>query len=257
MRIRHKISAAVVVLMAAAPAIAAADGFFDSAGVKIHYLDRGEGEPVLLIHGYSANARLNWGVSGVTPLLSAKYRVVAIDNRGHGESDKPERVEDYGVNMVEDAVRLLDHLKIEKAHVAGYSMGGMITLKLLTLHPERVKSAVIGGIGWLQPRPLLEERADDGPILGPNKAQAACRRSFPRLSITREELKAIRTPMTVVIGENDQFREPMVIPFSEVRPDVPVVLVPGANHMSCIAKPEFRESIREFIDGRAESDSGP
>ncbi|MBI4615024.1 MAG: alpha/beta fold hydrolase, partial [Planctomycetes bacterium] len=98
---------------------------FDSAGVTIRYDVRGEGEPVLLIHGLNASARLNWELPGITARLAKNYRVIALDNRGHGGSGRPVGEEEYGVKMAEDAVRLLDHLGVEKAHVVGYSMGGM------------------------------------------------------------------------------------------------------------------------------------
>src|SRR5580704_16817637 len=100
-----------------ADALRAEDRFFDSNGVKIHYAVEGKGEPVLLIHGFSANAQMNWGNQGIISALAKDYRVIALDNRGHGKSDKPHDPKSYGQEMVEDAVRLLDHLKIEKAHV--------------------------------------------------------------------------------------------------------------------------------------------
>ena len=76
--------------------------------------------------------------------------MIALDLPGHGGSDKPEKPEAYGPQMAEDVVLLMDHLKIKKAHIVGYSLGGMITVKLLTLHPDRVLSATVGGMGWVQ-----------------------------------------------------------------------------------------------------------
>src|SRR6516164_1389375 len=113
---------------------AAEDQFFDSNGVKIRYTVQGQGEPVLLIHGFTANIEKNW-TPDLMKTLTKDFQVIALDNRGHGKSDKPHDPKKYGMEMAEDAVRLLDHLKIKKAHIVGYSMGAMITNKLMTTYP--------------------------------------------------------------------------------------------------------------------------
>ena len=123
---------------------------FMSKDVKIHYVVQGKGEPVILVHGLDSSAKMNWEMPGTVAELAKHYQVIAFDNRGHGQSDKPQAEGQYGVQMVEDVVRLMDHLNLPKAHVVGYSLGGMIALKLPTLHPERVSSAVLGGMGWLR-----------------------------------------------------------------------------------------------------------
>src|SRR2546423_10416220 len=116
-------------LLAAPSSLRAEDHFFDSNGVKIHYIVEGKGEPVVLIHGFTADIDKNWRTGFaigpdnqrrgpmIIEALSRNYRVIALDNRGHGKSDKPHDVKQYGNEMVEDVVRLLDHLKIGKAHV--------------------------------------------------------------------------------------------------------------------------------------------
>ena len=130
-------------LLVAPAALRAEDRYFDSKGVKIRYRVEGQGEPVLLIHGYAGD--LDFGKQTLIPALAKDHQVIAYDSRGHGKSDKPHDSKQYGLEMVEDAVRLLDHLKIKKAHVIGYSMGALITHKLLTLHPNRVLTATLGG----------------------------------------------------------------------------------------------------------------
>ncbi len=233
----------------------AGENFFDSGGVKIHYLDEGAGEPVLLIHGFNASARTNWGLPGVIRNLTPHYRVIAMDCRGHGQSDKPTEVQDYGVKMVEDVIALLDHLKIEKAHIVGYSMGGMITMKLLATHPERVKSAVVGGMGWFHTRwgqPLRLEAP--GTLRGAeSSSREACFKGFLALQVSEEEIKAIKTPMTILIGENDPIRKRYVQPLMKIRPDIPVVVLDKSNHLSAIRNAEFKDSIRTFLDGQAGS----
>jgi pimeloyl-ACP methyl ester carboxylesterase len=119
---------------------------FDSAGVPINFTDMGgDGEPVVLIHSFTSTSDM-WTKAGFEP--SDDFRFIALDVRGHGQSGKPDDPAAYGGEMVDDVVRLMDHLELEDAHVAGYSMGAEIALKLATEHPDRVRSLVAGGSGW-------------------------------------------------------------------------------------------------------------
>src|SRR5262245_3456323 len=99
---------------------------FSSGGVKIAYATRGQGEPVVLVHGWLASAGMNWELPGISKLLAQDFQVIEMDVRGHGLSDKPKQEEQYGEELVQDVARLLDHLKIKRAHIVGYSMGGII-----------------------------------------------------------------------------------------------------------------------------------
>src|SRR5208282_1322320 len=99
------------------------------------------------IHGFGANLDMQWVLPGVARALAKGHRVIAYDSRGHGKSGKPHDPKAYGVQMIEDPVRLLDHLKIKKAHVIGYSMGAMIAAKLLAAHPDRLLTVTLGGAG--------------------------------------------------------------------------------------------------------------
>src|SRR5665648_495242 len=122
---------------------------FDSGGVRIAYRDEGEGEPILLIHGFASNAATNWADPGwISLLVQSGRRVIAYDNRGHGLSEKLYDPSLYSAtSMAEDALRLLDHLGIERADVLGYSMGARIAAFLVLRHPERVRSVILGGLG--------------------------------------------------------------------------------------------------------------
>ncbi len=128
-----------------------ADQFFDADGVCIRYVDVGEGDPVILLHGFALSVEMNWAPSGLLESLPGEFRLIALDLRGHGKSDKPGESEGYGPEFVNDVLRLMDHLGIGPAYVVGYSMGGRIALKLLTEHPGRVRAAVLGGSGWAPP----------------------------------------------------------------------------------------------------------
>ena len=122
---------------------------FNSDGVSIAYVDEGEGEPILLIHGFASNIAANWRDAGwIRALAEAGRRVIAFDNRGHGQSEKLYDPSRYGApSMAEDARRLLDHLGIARADVMGYSMGARIATFLMLQHQERVRSAILAGVG--------------------------------------------------------------------------------------------------------------
>jgi pimeloyl-ACP methyl ester carboxylesterase len=121
--------------------------YFDSAGVRIRYIDQGTGPAIMLVHGFTATIETSWIDTGVLPDLAHDHRVIALDLRGHGKSDKPRDPRAYD-ELGMDLVRLLDHLGIERAHVVGYSLGAIIVAKLLTTHPQRFLSAVLGGAAY-------------------------------------------------------------------------------------------------------------
>src|SRR6201993_3359429 len=122
---------------------------FPHAGMEIAFIDEGEGEPIVLVHGFASNKEVNWVAPGwITTLTRAGRRAIALDNRGHGASDKLYDPAAYhSAIMAEDVRALLDHLTIERADVMGYSMGARITAFLAVNHPARVRSAIFGGLG--------------------------------------------------------------------------------------------------------------
>lgn len=134
-------------------------GFFTTSdGVKIHYLTHGgTGSWVVLIHGYTDNAQRMWFNTGIAPELAKRHRVVAIDNRNHGQSDKPVA---GGTGRAQDVIELMDHLKIDRAHIHGYSMGGGIVGQLLAMIPGRFMTAGFGGSGMTETNPEYRARAE-------------------------------------------------------------------------------------------------
>jgi pimeloyl-ACP methyl ester carboxylesterase len=264
----------------------AEDFTFDSAGVKIHYTLEGKGEPVILIHGYAASIGANWGAPGVIKGLADRYQVIAIDNRGHGQSEKPHDSAAYGNKMVDDVVRLMDHLKIKKAHVVGYSMGGFITEALLVDHSNRLLTATLGGAGWLDAKDQaqkdrmkdLAESLEQGKGIGPliialnpvgappptpqaiemtNKmflaqndalALAAVARGMSQFTALSEtKMRAEKVPMLALIGEVDPLKAG-VDQLSTMVPKMKVVVIPGANHLTAFANPLFISSLKTFLD---------
>ncbi len=240
----NKLSQLLLALVVAGAGAAGAEEF-DSGGVKIHYQVEGTGEPVILIHGLLANARLNWEWPGIIAELATDRRVIALDCRGHGLSDKPLGDDQYGVKMVDDVVRLMDHLNLKKADIVGYSMGGAITMKFMVLYPERVRSAVLGGMGWMNSDNVFPGNGRE------NKGQTAidaCIRGFKGLAVSAEDVRGIKTPFLVIIGDNDSLRQKYVEPLRQLRPDVPVKIVKGADHLTCVAHPKFKQEIKGFLN---------
>ena len=275
---------AVVLLTAGMSTVAfGQDKFFDSQGVRIRYIEQGAGEPVVLVHGYTATIERNWIVSGVFQQLAKNFRVIALDCRGHGKSDKPHDTKQYGQEMVLDIVRLLDHLKVQKAHIVGYSMGGIITAKLLTMKPERFLTATLGGNGGLlapteleiklfeqlaadmekgslrtlilaltpkdQPRPTEEQiKQSDAIFLAGQDvaALAAVVRSNVDLAISEAQVAAINVPTIAIIGTADPLIEG-VNKLKKAMPKLKVITVERATHVSAFGRPEFIEALQEFL----------
>jgi pimeloyl-ACP methyl ester carboxylesterase len=281
-------------LLAAPSSARAEDQFFDSNGVRIHYIVEGQGEPVVLIHGFTADIDKNWRTGftagpqnhrqgpRIIEALSRNYRVIALDNRGHGKSDKPHDTKRYGLEMAEDIVRLLDHLKIKKAHVVGYSMGAVITARLLVMHPERLLSATLGGHSGIRdasrnrfydeladsleqgkgfgplivaltppgrPRPSAEQIAAINAGLSKSndtKALAAAVRGFPELAVNPEKLKTNQVPALALIGELDPLKKG-VDALQKDMANLKVVVIPGADHVTAVSSPEFIKSLNEFL----------
>jgi pimeloyl-ACP methyl ester carboxylesterase len=209
----------------------------------------GKGDPVILVHGLYSSAMMNWEMPGTMTQLAKHYQVIAFDNRGHGQSDKPAAEDQYGVQMAEDIVRLMDHLQLPQARVVGYSLGGMITMKLLTLHPERVSSAVLGGMGWLKADSPLQRFWEAVKGRGHPKVPSACLRGIAKLAVTEAEVKAVRVPVAMIVGDRDPCRQLYVEPLVRVRPDWPVQVIQGAGHLNCIMKPDFKAQLEAALLG--------
>jgi pimeloyl-ACP methyl ester carboxylesterase len=234
----------LVLTLLVAVASAARAEEFDSAGVKIHYLVEGKGEPIILIHGLFINAKINWEWPGIITELAKEHQVIALDCRGHGLSGRPESNDQYGVKMVDDVVRLMDHLHLAKADIVGYSMGGAITMKLMVLHPDRVRSAVVGGMGWMNAGNVF---SPDGKGHQSQTAMGACIRGFKELAVSAEEVRGIKTPFCVIVGAIDPLRQMYVEPLHKLRPDVPIKIVKAADHQTCVFRPDFKQQIKAYL----------
>ncbi len=245
MKFRSALLACAALALAGANPLLANE--FDSAGVNIHYTVRGQGEPVILVHGLYSSALVNWDEPGTTAELARHFRVIAPDCRGHGLSGKPEAEGSYGTNMVEDVVRLMDHLHVAKARVVGYSMGGMIAMKLAVMHPDRVTAIVLGGMGWQRADAAMNRFWEVVNSPGIFNVPPACLHGFPALAVTGKQIKAIKIPVTIVVGDRDPTRRWYVEPLTKVRVDWPVHIITDAGHLDCFAKPDFISQVEAAL----------
>jgi pimeloyl-ACP methyl ester carboxylesterase len=227
----------------------ASQGWLDVKGVHVHYVDEGRGDPVVLIHGFASSILINWRLPGMMARLSRSHSVIAIDCRGHGLSDRPPKPEQYGMEMVEDVVRVMDALQVPRSDVVGYSMGGMIAMKLLATHPDRVRRAVVGGFGWLEPGLA---RAITLPQQGkPDNTLQACYQSWAHLALTPQELDSLHMPIQIVVGQDDAIVKSLYVgPLHRARPDIPITEIPKANHFSSILSPLWLAAVDDFLAAR-------
>jgi pimeloyl-ACP methyl ester carboxylesterase len=246
---------------------------FSHNGTEIAYLDEGEGEPVLLVHGFASNKEVNWvGPGWFKPLRDAGFRVIALDNRGHGASTKYYESERYHIpEMTKDSIALLDHLKLPKADFVGYSMGARISAYAAAHYPARVRSATLGGMGIrlvenvssgdTVARALEAERAEDvtnkiglefrefaEKTRSDLKALAALSRSHQR-TVPREDAARIRVPILIVTGTKDNVAGSgdelnALIPHSKF------VSLIDRDHMRTVGEPKFKQAVIEFLKER-------
>jgi pimeloyl-ACP methyl ester carboxylesterase len=243
--------------------------FFDSSGIQIHYEAYGRGKPILLVHGFASSLQGNWVAPGWTDTLSPLRRVIAIDCRGHGESEKPHEPEQYGEAMIDDGVRLLDHLGIETADLFGYSMGSRISLGLLVNHGKRFDRCVLGGVGARANRrnpvraPIAEAMEADSAAdvedstargfrifaerTGADlKALAAIHaRGFWQL--TREDLSSISQEVLIVTGEQDNVVGSPE-PIASAIPNSRTIVVPDRDHLTVVGDQRFKDAVVAFLN---------
>jgi pimeloyl-ACP methyl ester carboxylesterase len=246
---------------------------FQHNEVELAYLDEGAGEPIVLVHGFASTAAVNWVHPGwFTTLKNARRRVIALDNRGHGDSAKLYDPAAYhSAVMAEDVRALLDHLDLARADVMGYSMGARIAAYLALRHPQRLGSVVFGGLGGhlidgigipatvadaLEAPSLAKVtdpvgrtfRAFAEQTRSDLKALAACLRGS-RQTLSREEIGKIRMPALVAIGSKDTVAgEGQEL--ARLLPQGRLLDIPGRDHMTTVGDKVFKQGVLAFLAER-------
>jgi pimeloyl-ACP methyl ester carboxylesterase len=247
---------------------------FTNDGMELAFLDQGAGEPIVLVHGFASNKEVNWVLpSWVTTLSGAGRRVIALDNRGHGASSKLYDPAAYHMDtMAADVRALLDHLSLPRADVMGYSMGARIAAVLALTDPQRVRSAVLGGVGVraIEAGGVSESIANglEAPTLAavtePTarqfrafaeqtrsdlRALAACLRGS-RQTLSRADVSRISVPVLVAVGSNDQIAgSPEEL--AALIPGARALVIPGRDHMLAVGDKAFKAGGLEFLNERA------
>ena len=246
---------------------------FHNGEIEIAYLDEGEGDPILLVHGFASTRNVNWVYpTWVSELKKSGRRVIAFDNRGHGDSGKLYDAAAYDVaTMAGDIIALMDHLKIERADVMGYSLGSRMTAVLARHRPERLRSAILGGIGIgliegggpgenvaaaLEAVSLEDVtdpvgrtfRAFADQTRSDRRALAACLRGSRRL-MTRDEAAGISVPVLIAVGTSDEIAG-SADALGKIIPGAQVLDIPNRDHMRAVGDKVYKAGVLDFLSQR-------
>jgi pimeloyl-ACP methyl ester carboxylesterase len=246
---------------------------FRHGAIDLAFLDEGDGEPIVLIHGFASNKEVNWVQTGwVSTLTRAGRRVIALDNRGHGQSTKLYDPADYHVDtMAEDVAALLDYLDLKQADIMGYSMGARIAAFLALNHPTRVRAAIFGGLGIKLVEgaglPTSIAEALEAPSLAQVsdpvghmfrafaeqtksdlRALAACIRGS-RQTLTREQVASINVPALVAVGTKDRVAG-SAAGLAALLPRGEALDIPGRDHMLAVGDKVFKAGVLGFLTKR-------
>lgn len=242
-----------------------------SGDLSIHYEVNGNGAPIVLIHGFASNTQGNWRTPGwIDFLKNAGLRVITLDCRGHGQSDKPYNSSAYdGSAMADDVIRLMDHLNVEQASLMGYSMGARIAVQLMISHPQRFSSVILGGMGSsifqdrgtrnraISDALLASGAADaDNPVAhgfrlfaestnGDLRALAAVIAATSE-PIRQTDLNGITLPVLVIVGDKDDLiGDPKLL--SAAIPGCQLVILENQDHLSAPMDPAYKEAVGRFL----------
>ncbi|WP_371423858.1 alpha/beta fold hydrolase [Tardiphaga sp.] len=246
---------------------------FHNGAVEIAYLDEGEGDPIVLVHGFASSKNVNWVYpTWVSELKKHNRRVIALDNRGHGESSKLYDSEQYSIGaMAADVRALLAHLGIARTDMMGYSMGARITAYIAYSHPELIRSAIFGGLGIglikgggpgenvalaLEADSLDDVtdpvgrtfRAFADQTRSDRRALAACLRGSRRL-MTNDEAAAIKVPLLIAVGTTDEISG-SAQELQKVIAGSEVLDIPNRDHMRAVGDRVYKEGVLDFLSRR-------
>ena len=246
---------------------------FHNGAVEIAYLDEGEGDPIVLVHGFASSKNVNWVYpTWVSDLRKDGRRVIALDNRGHGESEKLYDPAQYSIPaMASDTIALMDHLEIARADVMGYSLGGRIAGWLGLNQPARLRSAILAGIGIglingggpgenvavALEAPTLEDvtdpigrtfRAFADQTRSDRRALAACLRGSRGL-MRGEEAAAIAVPVLIAVGTADEVAGSAAA-LGKIIPGSEILDIPNRDHMRAVGDKVYKAGVADFLSRR-------
>jgi pimeloyl-ACP methyl ester carboxylesterase len=246
---------------------------FHNGAVEIAYLDEGEGDPIILVHGFASSKNVNWVYpTWVSELKKDGRRVIALDNRGHGDSGKLYDPAQYEIAvMAGDVIALMDHLQIARADIMGYSLGSRMTAVLARSEPRRLRSAIFGGIGigLIEgggpgeniAKALEADALDDvtDPVgrtfrafadqtRSDRRALAACLRGSRRL-MTREEAAQIAVPVLIAVGTKDEIAGSAEA-LGKIIPGSQVLNIPNRDHMRAVGDKVYKSGVLDFLSQR-------
>jgi pimeloyl-ACP methyl ester carboxylesterase len=246
---------------------------FHHGPVEIAFLDEGEGDPIVLIHGFASNKEVNWVNPGwVSTLTRAGRRVIALDNRGHGASSKLYDPTAYHTApMAEDVRALLDHLRIDRADIMGYSMGARITAFFALAYARRARSAILGGLGdrlvdgvglpesialALEAPTAADVRDPVGQLFrafaeqtkSDLQALAACVRGS-RQTLSRDEAARLTTPTLIAVGTKDPIAG-SAHALAALIPGARALDIPDRDHMLAVGDRVFKAGVQQFLEHR-------
>jgi pimeloyl-ACP methyl ester carboxylesterase len=247
---------------------------FHNGSVEIAYLDEGEGDPIILVHGFASSKNVNWVYpTWVSDLKKDGRRVIALDNRGHGDSAKLYDAAQYEIAiMADDVIALMDHLAIARADVMGYSLGSRMTAVLAQKAPQRLRSAILGGIGIgliegggpgenvaeALEAPDLEDvtdpvgrtfRAFADQTRSDRRALAACLRGSRRLMTREEAARITGVPVLIAVGTADEIAGSAAA-LGEIIPDSQVLDIPNRDHMRAVGDKVYKSGVTDFLSRR-------
>ncbi len=259
------------------------EAFIQSGEFRIRYWEVGSGDVLVLIHGSFGDADV-WREFAPLEELAKGWRVAALDLRGHGQSTKSYDPADYGRRMAADVIALLDALQVERAHVLGYSYGGLVAGELLVTYPHRLASLILGGASRQRPNTPEDVRwsvslaealeRDDAvewltnALASGDTASDAAQRALVERRIARADLAAsaavlratrdlvvpdytlevTAVPILAIIGERDPSRDE-VRDMASVARHMRVAVIPGADHAAAPRTRQFWELVMEWLRG--------
>ena len=266
----------------AAPLASAPDQFFTDGDVRLRYRETGRGQPVVLLHGLTRSLD-DW--AGVGDSIALDYHVIAVDERGFGQSTRFTDPARFGRAMADDVVRLMDHLQIQRAHLVGHSMGAVVAANVAIRYPARVASVSLvappsfpdsaafaqANAGWVMdleagkgmgrmlqwlfpywPDGNAAGVSDAALTTNPPVTLAAVLRSMAALMVTDAQVSTARVPMLAAVGTHD----PLLVQTRWIAsrwPGARLLEIPGADHGVVVGDPAVLAAIRHILSTRTTS----